>query len=453
MGLSREIARFAVGTPAAGIPASARDVMALSMLDWLAVAMAGQEEPVSRIVRNRIRSEGGTPESSVLGETEHYPARAAALANGVASHALDYDDTHFDYIGHPSTVIVSAALAVAERIDSPGRDFLDAALIGAECACRIGAWLGRNHYQQGFHQTATSGCFGAALACARLLGLRSEQAEQAIGIASTRSAGLKSQFGTMGKPYNAGVAASSGVECALLAADGFTSARNALECDQGFAASHAGEFRDTRTVLGGLGKIYRFESVQHKFHACCHGIHASLEALSELLTRNDLSPGQIEAVSVAVNPRWLKVCDLKAPGTGLEAKFSYRLAVAIAVLGRDTAAPGSFSDEACRSPELIEMRDRVRVFPDEALADTAAEVEIRTRAGNVHGWHHDLARLPGLPVRTERVRAKAASLVGDGDARRLWDLVRSLPETRIREFVQHAGVADRPAAVLPAAAR
>jgi len=438
MGFTRDIAQFAIGTSGDEISKPALAVMALSLMDWFAVAIAGTDEPASRIVSQVIREEGGAAQSSILGSSAKYPVRAAALVNGVASHALDYDDTHFAYVGHPSAVVVPAALALAERHDCTGQEFLDAALIGAESACFIGTWLGRRHYQAGFHQTATAGCFGATLACARLCELDLEQTQHALGIASTRAAGLKSQFGTMGKPYNAGAAASNAVESVLLAGQGFTSTDNALECGQGFSATHAGE----EHPLGDLMERFRnnclFESVQHKFHSCCHGIHASLEALVQVMEDRRLDHEAIKRISVSVNPRWMKVCDIKQPKTGLEAKFSYRFAIAMLVSGIDTAAPASFVDEMCQSMELCSLADRVEVEPDAEHSDTAATVTVETHCGSIHNQYHDLENLPDLATRTRKVRAKAGSLIGETTVQQIWDSIQALPHTSIDRFMQGA---------------
>jgi len=203
-------------------------MMRLSIFDWAACGIAGRFEPVSRLVRDMVLAEKGTPDAILFGGG-CAPARGAALVNGVTSHALDYDDTHFAHIGHPSVAVVSAALSVAERTKASGDALVRAALVGAEASARIGVWLGREHYQTGFHQTGTAGCFGATIAAARLLGCDHTRMTHAIGLASTRASGLKSQFGTMGKPYNAGAAAAMGVEVALLAQAGFVSNPRGLE--------------------------------------------------------------------------------------------------------------------------------------------------------------------------------------------------------------------------------
>ena len=169
---------------------AALDVARLSVYDCLAVAIAGAGEPVSVAVRELVSGEGGTAQASAIGLPARIPARAAAMLNGTAAHALDYDDTHFDFVGHPTVAVLPAALAVAEQQQASGKDLLEAFLTGVEVTCRVGGWLGRPHYNAGFHQTATSGAFGAAAAASPLRELHAERAAHALGLAATRASGL-----------------------------------------------------------------------------------------------------------------------------------------------------------------------------------------------------------------------------------------------------------------------
>ena len=261
------------------------------------------------------------PISTVTGTNMHLPARAAALANGTISHALDYDDTHFGYLGHPSVAIMPAALAVAEEVNATANEMLDAFLYGAECA-GVGMVLGRDHYDAGFHQTATSGAFGATIAASKLRNLDLEVISTAIGLVSSRASGLKSQFGTMGKPFNAGTAAANGVEAATLAGLGFTASGDAFAGPQSFLVTHnSSEDRQKKLLNWPLDEFF-FSSVSHKLYACCHGTHAMIEALLEFVEGGSLTEDNFEMIEVYVGSRWLNVCDIK-PRTGLQIKFSY----------------------------------------------------------------------------------------------------------------------------------
>lgn len=411
----------------ADFPPDALTIARLSLFDCLATAIAGSQEPVSLAVRALVGTEGGAPQASAVGLADRIPARAAALLNGAAAHALDYDDTHFDYVGHPSVAVLPAALAAAEHAQASGQALLNAFLIGLETACRIGAWLGRDHYNAGFHQTATSGAFGATVAAARLLGLTEEQIRHALGLAATRASGLKCQFGTMGKPYHAGMAASTGVEAALLARSGFIARDDALECAGGFAATHQGAGLNSQGVFAGLPQDFRFTHVQYKFHACCHGIHPALEAVGMLLKQHPMQAAGIERVTIALSPQWRTVCCIPEPRTGLEAKFSLAFVAAMLLSGVDTAALDAYTDANCLRPDLQQLAARVDIVFDDAIVDTASRVTITTQAGQRLEQCFDLnAPLP-YAVKADRLQAKTATLLGATRAEALWKWVESLP--------------------------
>ena len=395
------------------IPASARQMAQFSLFDGLSVALAARDEPVAKMVRDLVADEGGRPCASVVGLEARVPARAAALANGTIMHALDYDDTHFAHIGHPTAVVLPAAFAVAEEIDAPASALLDALLIGAEASIRLGLTLGRAHYDRGFHMTATAGAFGATVAAARLRGLPRTRTAAALSLVATRASGLKSQFGTMGKPFNAGLAASNGVEAAALAARGFVAADDGLGGPQGFIDTLGDPVGEAWAAPGFL-----FEDVKHKLHACCHGLHAALEALRE--ARSALE--EVRSVAICVNPRWLKVCDLKRPRTGLEAKFSYAMTAAMTLAGIDTASDAAFTEALCHDARLLAFLPKVVVRGDADLADTAAKVRVETASGAVETSYDLAARRPAASL--ERgLRAKAAALLGAARAAALWEAV------------------------------
>jgi 2-methylcitrate dehydratase PrpD len=389
-------------------PDDARAVMRLSLIDWMACGLAGQGEPVSRMTRALVEDEAGAAQATVFGGGR-FPARAAALANGATSHALDYDDTHFAHIGHPSVAVIPAALAMAERQGAGFDVMLNAALAGCEASVRFGRLFGRSHYQQGFHQTATAGAFGAAVAACQVLGLDRAMLGQALGLVTTRASGLKSQFGTMGKPFNAGIAAANGVEAALLAAQGFVSNPDALDGVNGFVGTHHCD-GSAEQPAGFL-----METVSHKFHACCHGLHATLEALQSL---GPIPPEDVTAVHITTHPRWMTVCNQPAPDTGLGAKFSYRTVAAFGVLEVSTAGLDTFDDEKCNLPQVVALRDRVTVTADDNLTEMQAHVKVYLGQSPREAFH-DLDAPLALQDRRARIRTKAAALLGKDRAARL----------------------------------
>ena len=228
MGIAEKIIQFTLAKK--DYPTHVGHIVNLSLLDWLSVSLAAQNEPVSRVVRSCFMEEGGNPEAFVFGSDQKISSRSAALINGTISHALDYDDTHFLFTGHPTASAFPTALAIGEELNSTIDEMILAYMCGVEVSTRLGHILGYAHYNKGFHQTATSGAFGATVVASKMLKLNLDQIENAFGIVSTRASGLKSQFGTMGKPFHAGIAASNGIEAAKLAKLGFISCEDGIEC-------------------------------------------------------------------------------------------------------------------------------------------------------------------------------------------------------------------------------
>jgi len=407
MSIETQLADFAVNSEPSP---DALEMMRLSLMDWAVCCIAGREEPLAVILRDKGLSEGGKAEASVIGG-DKLPAPRAAMINGAVSHALDYDDTHFAHIGHTSVGVIPAALVVAERVGASFDDFLTACLIGSEGAVRVGVQLVRDHYQVGYHQTATAGAFGACLAALRLLGADQAQAIAGIGLVSSKAAGLKAQFGTMAKPLNAGLAAEAGVEAALWAMAGMTSTEQGL---QAFGVTHHGDA--DAAAFDGLGGTWRMLEVSHKFHACCHGLHAMLEALSEV----SVDPADVVSVEITTHPRWMTVCNKPAPHTGLEAKFSYAQTAAMALVGGDTSAIAAFSDMVAQRSDLVALRDVVSVVTAESLTEMQARVRITLRDGAVLDAAHDLEAPMALEARAAKLMRKAQGLVPDADA--LWQV-------------------------------
>jgi 2-methylcitrate dehydratase PrpD len=412
--------------PGAVLPGSALTYARFSLFDWLVCGRAGAGQPLSGIIRDFVLAEGGRPMASVFGAAVRVPARAAALANGTISHALDYDDTHFAHVGHPSVGIMPAALAAAQDVGAPAARVAEAFLVGAEASCRIGMVLGRGHYERGFHQTATAGAFGATIAAGRIYGLEREAMRNALSLVATRASGLKSQFGTMGKPFNAGISASNGVEAALLARRGFVSADDAVGGLQGFIDTHSDDAADARGWIDPPPGRFVFEDIQYKLHACCHGTHAMIEALVAGRSAQDLQADDVASIELSVNPRWLRVCDIKRPRTGLEVKFSYAWLAGMVLNGVSTASDEAYTDSLCEDPRLLALAARVRVTGDERVSDTATRATILLRDDRRFVVSHDLAARQPVERIGAGLRAKAAGLLGAEPADDLWAAVAGL---------------------------
>ncbi len=406
--------------PRQGLCPRATGLARLSLLDWMGCGRAGASEPLAAKLRELAASEAGTEIASVIA-AGRAPARMAALVNGATSHALDYDDTHFGHVGHLSVGIYPAALAVAEETDASADEMIAAFLIGAEAAIRIGMVLGRSHYDLGFHQTATAGAFGATLAAGRLYGLDPGQMRAAIGLCATRASGVKSQFGTMGKPYNAGISASNGVECAALARLGFTSAQDGLTGMQGFVPTHT----PAPDAVPAWDGAFLFADNKYKLHACCHGTHAMIEALLEARQNHAIRLNQVDALHLRSNPRWLKVCDIKAPRSGLEVKFSYGWLAGMALRGDATGDERAYVDALAGDAELARFAARVTVEGDAALSDLQAVTLLQLADGRRLDFAHDLAAALPEDLLAARLRQKAVAMIGEAGAA-LWDMAPDL---------------------------
>jgi 2-methylcitrate dehydratase PrpD len=394
----------------AKVPADAREMMRLSLFDWAACGIAGARSGEFDDFADGQRSMGTGHSTLFAGGATAAPV--AALVNGTLSHALDYDDTHFAHIGHPSVAVLPAVLALAQELRAPLEDIIDAAAVGVEASILVGLWLGRNHYQVGYHQTATAGAFGAVMGTARLLELDKVQLRAALGLCASMASGLKAQFGTMGKPLNAGLAARTGVEATLWAQAGMTAAHDGLAGPLGFGPTHHGEAAEVSLPKSNWHMI----EISHKFHACCHGLHAMLEALRGA----DFDLEQVENIHIRTHPRWMSVCNIIAPTTGLAAKFSYTQTCAMALLGHDTGGIDNFTDEITQDPDIIALRAKIRISEEPRLSETQTEIAISLTRGAMRRLRHDLATPLPFEIRAAKLQDKAVALLGEDHAEALW---------------------------------
>ena len=394
----------------------------MSILDWCAVAYAGKKEPVSKIVAEMVMEEAGINQARVISTGQKVSSRGAALANGATGHALDYDDTHFLFVGHPTSSALPTALALGEELGSSVEDVFLAYMAGVEVSTRIGHILGYSHYNAGFHQTATSGSFGSTIVASKLLNLNEEQTINALGLVSTRASGIKSQFGTMGKPYHAGMAASNGIEAAKLSKLGFVSRQDGIECEQGFFKTHGWNNEIPPRAIENLGTEFLFPEIKYKFHACCHGLHSFLEALDELKLSNNFNPETIEEIKIETNPSWLQVCNIEKPKTGLESKFSYKLTAAMSIYGNDTSDLDTYNDTICFEDKMVDMRDKVKVIPNDKLTNTQSIISIKDGLQDIKNTH-DLSDEIQKSALETKITNKSVSLLSKSKSEKISDIL------------------------------
>ncbi|MGE3784459.1 MAG: MmgE/PrpD family protein, partial [Alphaproteobacteria bacterium] len=378
-----------------------------AILDTVGVTLAGAAEPCTQIVARvlgtgAVNSHGG--ECLIFGTDRRAAPLDAALINGTAAHALDFDDVSNSMGGHPSAPIVPALFALGEILDCTGRDAIAAYVAGFETETRIGRGVNLHHYEKGWHPTATLGVFGAAAACCHLMGLDRAKTAQALAIASSLAAGVKANFGTMTKPLHVGHTARNGLFAAMLAREGFTANDAALEHKQGFLRvfNGPGNF-DEEAILADWGRPYDLVSpgLGIKQHPCCGSTHPAIDALLALRADHEIVPDKVARIDSWTHPRRLAHTDRPDPQSGLDAKFSVQYCLARALIeGRIVLE--HFEGEAFRDPAARALMRRIHAapFPETATGGgepLGAEIRItledgRTitkRIGSALGRGHD----------------------------------------------------------------
>ena len=381
----------------------------------MGVTLAGAAEPTARIVQRVVEQDGSGP-CRVLGTALRSSAGNAALANGTAAHALDYDDMCFVSLAHPSAPLVAAALATAEVVGASGRALLDAYIVGFELEGRLGRAMNPRHYQRGWHCTSTLGTLGAAAAASRLLGLDPTATGHALAIAASEASGLKENFGTMVKPLHAGLAARNGVVAALLAQAGMTASRAAIDGPQGFLAAMDSAQPSLEPFAADLGTRWEIvdTGITVKLYPSCAGTHPTLDALLDLKRREGFGADEVEAIEIGVDPVVPTILLYDRPSSGLEGKFSMPFCAAAAVVhGR--VGIETFDAAQLRDPAIVAMQTRVTMRVDPTLDASAssltqARVTVRLRGGRVLTASASGARgYPDRPATDEELGTKFTS--------------------------------------------
>jgi 2-methylcitrate dehydratase PrpD len=353
------LAQFVARTPGDRIPSAAITRARHALIDVLGVTIAGSVEPVSKIIAQHVAATSRGSATVITGGAR-VGAADAALANATAGHALDFDDSNFVLGGHPSVALMPALLAVAEERGGSGREILEAYVIGFEVATRLANAVHFEHYEKGWHPSATLGVFGATAAVARLLRLGEDQVLHALALAASMASGIKANFGSMAKPLQVGHAGSKGVLCAQLAAAGLTANPAALEGKQGFFEVYngAGHYRaDAASQFGEELEIMR-SGLKFKKYPSCGSTHAPIDAALDLIREQPLRAADIESVTIAMNQRRITHVNRPRVRNGLEGKFSIQYTLA-AALTDGTISLRHFNDANVARPELQQLVERV----------------------------------------------------------------------------------------------
>ncbi len=377
--VTRTLAGYVVHARPEDLPAAVRAEACRTLLNWAGCTVGGSGHETVDIAVRALSPFSGPPQATLLGRRERMDVLHAALVNGISSHVLDFDDTHLKTVIHPAGPVASAILALSETRPVSGRDFLHALVLGAEVECRIGNAVYPAHYDRGWHITGTTGVFGAAAACGRLLGLSEQQMRWALGLAATQPVGLREMFGTMTKSFHPGRAAQNGFTAALLAKENFTSSEVGIEGKTGWAhvLSTACDFTQITT---GLGEHFEITLNTYKPFACGVVLHPIIDACLQLRAANHLTPDAIDRIDLAVHPLVFELTGKRAPKTGLEGKFSVYFAAAVAIAAGG-AGVKEFTDEWVRQPVVVALSDRVFPKVDPSMGEAQARATITLKDG------------------------------------------------------------------------
>jgi 2-methylcitrate dehydratase PrpD len=414
MGFTRDLVERVSALHLDGVPSEALDVGKSSLLDTLGVALAGRGERVVHAVEGFVADDSSTGSAGVWGTSRKTSASRAALVNGTAAHALDYDDVCWAMNAHPSAVLWPAALAVGESIGASGKDVLASYIAGFEAAADVGATLGTDHYAAGFHPTATIGTLAAAVVTGRLLRLDPRALARAIGIACSEVAGSRINFGTDTKPLHAGFAAQAGIVAASLAMRGVTAREDAIEGSMGLVDLYRGK----EVALRARELALLDPGVELKPYPSCRFTHRVVDAALAIRSRHPTE--QAESIECTVDPFSLSIVTYSRPANGLEGKFSMEYAAAAAWLdGR--VGVDTFKDERVARSDIQALLERTNVVSGSKDSETVRVWF--TGGGSDEETVHVAKGSPARPL----TRAERATKFLDGATPALGDGARLVP--------------------------
>lgn len=441
MSIASSLAERIAGVSYDGLPAEAVHWAKVAILDTVGCTLAGSTEPCARIL-DRVTTGGASGGACLIfGTNRRTAALDAALINGTAAHALDYDDVSNTLGGHPSAPILPGLFALAETQPVDGRAFIAAFVAGFETETRIARGVNFHHYEKGWHPTATLGVFGATAACCHLLRLPVDRTAVALGLAASFASGIKANFGTMTKPLHVGHSSRNGLLAALLAADEFTANPGAFEHKQGFLLvfNGGGKF-DADAILRDWGTPWDIvqPGVGIKQYPCCGSTHPAVDAMLLLVREHDLTPAQVERVESWTHPRRLQHTNRPDPNSELDAKFSVQYCLARALMDRAVKLE-HFIGDSFRDPAVRALLPRIYAAPHPEMSmDSSehfgAEVRVTLKDGRVLAQkvRQAVGRGSADPLPAALLEAKfldcASHVLSSGAARALLGTLRGLEE-------------------------
>ncbi|MEX2642159.1 MAG: MmgE/PrpD family protein [Acetobacterales bacterium] len=403
-GLSRDLCGTLAALRYEDLPADLVGRVKLFLLDTLGVIGGAANAPGIPALNGRLGAwEGHGRCTALVGGWQGSPP-AAALANGAAGHALDFDDQHDPARTHSYCVVLPAVLAAAQELGGiDGRRFVAATAIGVELHARLGLAC-YNSIGKGWHPTTALGALASAVAAGHVLGLDGERMLDAFGLAYHQMSGTRQPLvdGVLAKRLGPGFAARNGVTAAFLAADGLTGIKRVLEGEAGlFTLYERGEV-DLDQLMGGLGERWEAGNLSMKPYPCCRCNHPTIQLALEMRDRG-VSPEQIEGGVIRMGEVNSECVGAHYdPSTSsspvVHAQFNAAFSFARALIDGHIDVR-SYAEDRINDPAVIALAQRFRVESDPAIEATALEparVELRLAGGKVEKATRDTVK--GSPV-------------------------------------------------------
>jgi 2-methylcitrate dehydratase PrpD len=436
---SRIIAEFSASFENSMVLAKHVEQCGRALADTTAVAIAARSEPAVRRAQHYIDGlapgllDGGGKNlpgtAGLWGLRRSSTVEGAALFNGIAAHALDFDDASSLMNGHPSVVLLPALVALAEARDARGMDLVRAYIVGFEICCKLGRALDLTHYSRGWHMTSTVGTIAATAACGNLLDLDAERISNAIGLAVAQTGGTRENFGTDAKSFQAGQVNAAAIRAVSLAEQGFTASPNVLDGKAGYATLYsAGEdLTPVLETLGGPPLEIDGTGIEVKKYPACYGIHRALDGLFDILVEREFGLAEVDRIDIETSYGALAPLVRHPPRNGIEGRFSMEYSIAAAIADRGIGL-STYSDEAVAREEIAPYLNRIvaREASDTMLPRWAS-ISISFKDGAKLGRRVDALRgSPGLPLSAEALFAKVSDCLSWGKSSiRPGDLIRA----------------------------
>ena len=429
------LAKFTTDLHYEKIPRKAVETAKIALRDCLGVALAGSREEDARIAAEIARQETAREETSVIGQGFRTSALNAALANGTAAHALDFDHS-FTIMGQPTAPVAPATFALGEALGASGRQVIEAYVAGFEVTAKLVHSL-RDSAHDGWHAPSTLGSFGAAAASSKLLGLNAAKTQMALGITASMASGIVANFGTMTKPLHVGLGARNGVLAAKLAGGGYTANPKAIEGGFGFYSVLHENTEIHEQAIEELGRSYALitDGLRIKPYPCGGLTHQVIDSVLEFRAKHGLTAEMIDRVDVDVVKHTFDRIVFRVPQTGIQGKFCMPYLVARAIIDGKIGLH-IFTDSAVRDQNVLKLAERVQMNLDSNLKKSDAagrpcRVTVRLKNGQTFTREAQHAKGgPEHPMSEAELRDKftecAREAIDASSAAKVLDYIESL---------------------------